>query len=67
MSTTITPVSRCDRGRLRELADVIRAAVLRATLAQDPEMKAACWDEYRAARAEALSMLSDAPTSDAVG
>jgi hypothetical protein len=66
MSTTITSASRRDRGRLRELADVIRAAVLRATLAPDPEAKAACWDEYRVARAEALSMLSDVPAPDAV-
>ncbi|MGA2522310.1 MAG: hypothetical protein ABSG81_16000 [Acidimicrobiales bacterium] len=58
MVTTITPVSRTDRVRLRQLAERVRRAVLDATLARDLATKVACWDEYRAARTEAVAMLA---------
>lgn len=46
-------------------AERVRRAVLHATLARDLATKVACWDEYRAARDEALAVLAAGPVADA--
>jgi hypothetical protein len=61
MSTTTTAIGRDHRERLQQLTARIRRAVVNATLARDLAAKAECWDEYRAARTEALAVLGAGP------
>jgi len=60
--TAVEPATPARSAAAQRPAERVRAAVLRATLARDLATKVACWDEYRAARDEALAVLVAAGT-----